>query len=59
MADVIINNKCILLFDEFYNYTGFENHEFLAFLEFVNLYFVKYKIIGKNVNHQQVLIQII
>lgn len=59
LSDIIISNKCLLLFDEFYNHTEFENHEFLAFLEWVNSHSVDFKILGRNIRHQQALIQIL
>lgn len=49
----------ILLFDEFYNYPGFENGEIKAFLEFVQESGIKYEYIGYNVNHEQVAIRIL
>jgi len=57
--NIIQNNKCVLLFDEFHNFEGFEKHEFLAFLEFIDETRNEYDIIGRNVRHQQSLIKII
>jgi hypothetical protein len=57
--NIIQNNKCVLLFDEFHNFEGFEKHEFLAFLEFIDETRIEYDIIGRNVRHQQALIKII
>lgn len=54
----ILSNRAVLLFDEFYNYTGFEDHEFLAFLEFVERTGCTFQVLGRNINHQQVMIQI-
>lgn len=51
-----LNQPIMVLFDEFINYMGFENHEIKAFLEFVNSTNTNYKIIGHNIRHQQVLI---
>jgi hypothetical protein len=48
---------CLLLFDEFYNYLGYEDHEFRSFLDFINRTGAGFEIVGRNVNHQQVLIQ--
>jgi predicted O-methyltransferase YrrM len=36
----------VLVFDEFFNYLGFELHEYKAFFEFAERYDVKYKYIG-------------
>jgi len=44
----------IILFDEFYNYPGWEDGEYKAWQEFVNLYNIKYDYIGYNINHEQV-----
>lgn len=56
---IIQQNKCVLLFDEFHNFNGYELHEMLAFLEFINSTEAKYEILGRNVRHQQALIQIV
>lgn len=55
--DVIRNNKPMLLFDEFYNYRGFEEHEMRAFLNFANRTGLPFEVVGRNIHHQQVLIQ--
>lgn len=55
----IIRNKAWLLFDEFYGYEGYEEHEFKAFLQLVNLRKVRYHIEARNTRHQQVLIRIL
>jgi hypothetical protein len=52
----ILGNRAILLFDEFYNYLGYEDHEFLAFLKFIQETCAQFEIIGRNVTHQQVMI---
>lgn len=57
LSDVITGNPCQLLFDEFYNYRGFEDHEFKAFLDFANAYQLRFRVIARNIMHQQVLIQ--
>jgi len=36
----------VLVFDEFFNYVGFEMHEYKAFFEFVERFDVKYRFIG-------------
>ena len=44
----------IILFDEFYNYPGWEEGEYKAWQEFSNSYNIKYDYIGYNINHEQV-----
>jgi predicted O-methyltransferase YrrM len=36
----------VIVFDEFFNYPGYENHEFQAFFEFVEKYGISYKFIS-------------
>ena len=36
----------VLVFDEFFNYVGFEMHEYKAFFEFIERFDVKYRFIG-------------
>lgn len=55
----ITQNKAWLLFDEFYNYPGYEEHEFQAFLDFVNDQNLRFHIEARNVRHQQVLLRIV
>lgn len=59
LKDVMIRNKCVLLFDEFYNYKYYLDHEIKAFSEFVQENNINYRILGRNINHQQVIIQIL
>lgn len=49
----------IIQFDEFYNYTDFENHEIKAFLEYVKENNVEYKFIGHCPKAQQAAVKII
>ena len=49
----------VIVFDEMYNYPGFENHEFKAFQEFLNKRQLKAKYLAYNIYHEQVAIQII
>lgn len=51
-------DKPLLLFDEFYNYPGYEEHEFRAFLDWVNETGQPFRVLARNVKHQQVLIQL-
>lgn len=48
----------IILFDEYFNYPGWEMHEFKAFREFVESWGVQYEYIGVNPNHQQVAVRV-
>jgi predicted O-methyltransferase YrrM len=48
----------IILFDEYFNYPGWEMHEHKAFREFVESWDVQYEYIGLNPNHQQVAVRI-
>lgn len=59
LSSIIKNNKPILLFDEFYNYKGYEDHEFKAFNEFISDVNIDFDILGHNINHQQVMVKII
>jgi hypothetical protein len=49
----------IIVFDEYYNYPGWEMNEFLAFKEFVNVNRVSYDYIGIVPAHQQVAVRIL
>jgi len=59
LSEWILAEKPLLLFDELYNYAGYEDHEFHAFLEWVNINNVNFNVLARNEKHQQVLIQII
>jgi hypothetical protein len=48
----------ILVFDELYNYPGYENHEFKAFQEFLNKHAFTARYLAYNIYHEQVAIQI-
>ena len=45
LNDRLLNNT-IIIFDEFYGYTGWEKHEYLAFNEFLQTYNWQYKYLG-------------
>ena len=49
----------VLVFDEFFNYLGFELHEYKAFFEFVERFGVKYKFIGYSGQQVSVMIDAI
>lgn len=57
LESVILEQKPLLLFDEFYSYVGYEDHEFMSFLKFINSTNASFRVIGRNINHQQVLLQ--
>jgi hypothetical protein len=48
----------IILFDEFYNYPGYENGEYKAWTEFAQESSINFEYIGYNVNHEQVALMI-
>ncbi len=49
----------IIVFDELYNYPGYENHEFKAFQEFLSKSGFGARYLAYNQNHEQVAIQVI
>lgn len=48
----------IILFDEFYNYPNFLNHEYKAFQEFLAKYSFEARYLAYNVFHEQVAVQL-
>ena len=48
----------IILFDEYYNFPGWKDHEFRAFQEFTSLNNIKYEYIAYSVTGQQVAVKI-
>lgn len=48
----------VIVFDEFYNYTGCENHEFKAFQEFLSITGLEAEYFAYNILHEQVAIRI-
>jgi hypothetical protein len=55
----LIKKDTIIVFDEYFNYPGWREHEFKAFQEFITENNKSYKYIGFVSRHQQVCIQII
>ena len=51
-------DKSIILFDEFYNYPNFRNHEYKAFQEFLEKYSFDADYIAYNAFHEQVAVSI-
>lgn len=49
----------IIVFDEFYNYPGAENHEFKAFMEFLERTGFQAEYLAYNTCHEQVVVRII
>lgn len=48
----------IIVFDEFYNYPSFEDHEFKAFQEFLHAKNYRAQYLAYNIYHEQVVVQI-
>jgi hypothetical protein len=48
----------IILFDEYFNYPGWEIHEFRAFQEFIVTTGIQYEYIALNPDHQQVAVRL-
>lgn len=53
-----IKEGTIIVFDELYNYPGYENHEFKAFVEFLNKKGLGADFIAYNIYHEQVAVKI-
>jgi hypothetical protein len=47
-----INNECIIVFDDLYNYPRWEDHEFKAFYEFLKNTGYRWECVGKYSLHQ-------
>jgi hypothetical protein len=58
LGPTLIANRAHLLFDEFYNYQEYRQHEFGSFLKFVQRTGATFEVLGRNINHQQVLIRL-
>jgi len=54
-----IVNGTVIVFDEYFNYVGWRNHEYKAFQEFIVASGFSYRYIGVVPHHQQVAIQIL
>ena len=48
----------VIVFDEYYNYPGWEDHEFKAFQEFVQRSDWRYEYLGSVPSHQQVMVRL-
>ncbi|MBV8915749.1 MAG: class I SAM-dependent methyltransferase [Acetobacteraceae bacterium] len=46
----------LLVFDEFFNYPGWEQHEFRAFSEFASRHRLRYEYLAYNAEHEQVAV---
>lgn len=58
-AQNYIKSGTVIVFDEFFNYSGFENEEFRAFHEFINRTQLSFKFITYNRKHEQVAVKIL
>lgn len=58
LGDIILRDKPVILFDEFYNYGDFLNGEFASLIEFHSKTSFQFEVEATNFNHQQVLISI-
>jgi hypothetical protein len=54
----LVKKHTIIIFDEYFNYPGWREHEFKAFQEFIAEMNMSYKYLGFCSRHQQVCIQI-
>jgi hypothetical protein len=50
--------NAVLVFDEFFNYPGWQQHEFLAFHEFIARTGTTYEYLACTGNHQQVVVRV-
>jgi hypothetical protein len=58
LAPLIVSGT-IIVFDEFFNYPGWRNHEFKAFTEFISNTGISYEYLGYVYKHSQVAVKII
>ncbi len=54
-----LRDGAILVFDEYFNYPGWEQHEYKAFLEFIDQSGFKFEYLGCNPRHQQVAVMLL
>lgn len=53
-----LRDGAVLVFDEYFNYPGWEQHEYKAFAEFIAESGLKFKYLGCNPRHQQVAVML-
>ena len=53
-----INSGCVIIFNEYFNYPGWQNGEYLAFQEFITDHKLNYEYICYNKNHEQVAVRL-
>ena len=53
-----IQPGCVIVFDEYFNYPGWQDGEFKAFQEFIQHSGLAYDYIGYNRRHEQVAVKI-
>jgi hypothetical protein len=58
VLDERVGPGCVIVFDEYFNYPGWQRHEFKAFQEFVGRRSLKYRYEGVVPSHQQVCVSI-
>jgi hypothetical protein len=54
-----LKNGTIIVFDEYFNYVGWRDHEYKAFHEFISSQNIEYEYIGYVPYHQQVAVRIL
>jgi len=59
MLGHLIQDGTIIIFDEYFNYPDWQNHEYKAFQEFVQQSNLNYKYLAYNQRHEQVVVKII
>jgi len=59
ILDKFITKNTVIVFDEYYNYPGWEDHEYKAFQEYIIASGKKYKYICYNASHEQVAVIIL
>lgn len=57
--DERVSEGCVIVFDEYFNYPGWQQHEFKAFHEFVDRRSLAYRYEGFVPSHQQVCVSIL
>ncbi|MFM7011316.1 MAG: class I SAM-dependent methyltransferase [Betaproteobacteria bacterium] len=54
-----LRDEALLVFDEYFNYPGWEQHEYKAFSEFIDQSSFKFEYLGCNPRHQQVAVMLL
>jgi len=53
-----IKDGAIIVFDEFFNYPGWEQHKYKAFHEFASIHGFSYEYVAAKPRHQQVAVKV-